>query len=210
MESWNRPARNVLEYIEHSAEVFPSNLAFRDDKTQVTYAELLRQVKKLGYRIAEKVSGMPRPIVVFMEKSVECLVSFFGIAASGNFYVCMDTQMAPERIRKILDSLQPAAVLGRAIQNEEIFSDYAVLDYDELLAAETEEERQKECLQKIRKNMIDADPVYILYTSGSTGIPKGSVISHRSVIDYAYWILSQPYEMGRPCRSFRRSCFLFR
>ena len=78
MESWNRPARNVLEYIEHSAEVFPSNLAFRDDKTQVTYAELLRQVKKLGYRIAEKVSGMPRPIVVFMEKSVECLVSFYG------------------------------------------------------------------------------------------------------------------------------------
>ncbi len=188
MESWNRPARNVLEYIEHSAEVFPSNLAFRDDKTQVTYAELLRQVKKLGYRIAEKVSGMPRPIVVFMEKSVECLVSFFGIAASGNFYVCMDTQMAPERIRKILDSLQPAAILGRAIQNEEIFSDYAVLDYDELLAAETEEERQKECLQKIRKNMIDADPLYILYTSGSTGIPKGSVISHRSVIDYAEWV----------------------
>ncbi len=188
MEKWNGTIRNVLEYIEHSAREYPSNPAFRDDKTQVTYSELLQQTRRLGYQIAKKISGMRNPIAVFMDKSVECLISFFGIAASGNFYVCMDTQMAPERIRKILNSLQPAAVLGKSIQNEKLFSDYLVLDYEELLAAGTEEGKQQECLKNIRRNMIDADPLYILYTSGSTGIPKGSVISHRSVIDYAEWV----------------------
>lgn len=193
MEKWNGAIRNVLEYIECSAKEHPSNLAFRDDRTQVTYAELLRQVRKLGYQIAEKVSETRKPIVVFMEKSVECLVSFFGIAASGNFYVCMDVQMAPERIHKILDSLQPAAVLGKSIQNEKLFSDYLALDYEELLAAEAEDGIQRKRLQEIRNNMIDADPLYILYTSGSTGIPKGSVITHRSVIDYAEWV-SQTFQ----------------
>ncbi len=188
MERLYRKQNNILEYIENAAQRYPENTAFRDDRTQVTYAELLQKARKIGYQIAAKGVGVRRPIVVFMDKCVECLVSFFGVAASGNFYVCIDTGMPPERIRKILGNLRPAAVLGRGIEDGEVFGSCQVLDYEGLLGSEAKEAELSVCLQEIRRSMIDADPLYLLYTSGSTGIPKGSVISHRSVIDYAEWV----------------------
>lgn len=188
MNEQNKPVHHVLEYIERAARQYPQHPAFLDSHTSVTYLQLLGQARKIGYGIAVRVSETRRPIVVFMEKCVECLAAFFGIAASGNFYVCIDTTMAPERIRKILDGLKPIAIIGKSIMQESLFSGYTVLDIEELMHKDTEPSEVSRLLHSIRCKSIDADPLYVLYTSGSTGIPKGSVISHRSVIAYAQWV----------------------
>ena len=104
---------NVLAFIEDAAEQYADKAAFQAENGQITYGQLLEQVNRMGYRLSVRLSAVRKPIVVLMEKCVECLVAFFAVAASGNFYVCIDSKMAPERIGKILENLCPAGIVKR-------------------------------------------------------------------------------------------------
>ena len=177
--------KNILEMLEYSAERFPDKYVFRDENTDMTYAEFLRTAKSIGTDIA-KHGINNKPIAVIAERSAGCLAAMFGVLYSGNFYTVIDSEMPPERVKAIFETLRPAAVVvtkaclsllkkldfnGKAV-NYEIAKD-CPLDGDRLL--------------KIRERMIDSDPAYALFTSGSTGIPKGAVVSHKAVLSYVKW-----------------------
>lgn len=182
---------NILDYLEDAARYYPEKIAFQSVDGQITYAELLEKVNDMGYQLARRFSVVRQPIVVLMDKCVECLIAFFAVVASGNFYVCVDDKMVPERIRKILENLQPAGIIKK--QNgigtgKDSYANIPVMLYEEIVSECADESEALPVLKQIREGMIDTDPLYVLYTSGSTGIPKGSVISHQSVIAYAEWV----------------------
>ena len=56
--------------------------------------------------------------------------------------------------------------------------------YEEIVETETD----GELIEKTLNSVIDTDPIYIMFTSGSTGAPKGVTVPHRGVIDYAIWV----------------------
>ena len=176
--------RNVIEYLRDSVIKYPDKIAFEDDKKSVTFAELERQSKKIASKIIAVCGDIKnKPIAVYMEKSVDCLVAFMGIAYSGNFYSPLDIKSPADRLQRIVDVLDPTAILylDRPVE-------FADADTPQISQKEIDDCPIRDGIENRIKKILDIDPLYVLFTSGSTGTPKGVVISHRGVIDYTEWL----------------------
>lgn len=181
--------RNILEYLESSAARFGDKTAFDDDKSVISFRELEQRAQAVGSVLAPK-GLVRRPAVVFLPKGCGCITAFMGIVYAGGFYCPIDTSMPAERISMIFRTLEPAVVITTERYAPKISGIASGVEIVMLEQAQQSEINHSE-LSSIRRNMIDTDPLYVLFTSGSTGVPKGVLISHRGVIDYIEWVASK-------------------
>lgn len=179
--------KNILSYIEQAGERYPDHIALADETTAYSYQKFLLLAKRIGTRVCH-LGRRNRPVAVFMDKTPECAAAFFGVVYSGNFYVVLDSLMPTERINRIFETLHPAAVITDAAHREQADAfcfDGEILSFEEAAAQPVSEP----LLTAVRDAMVETDPLYALYTSGSTGLPKGTVVSHRAVIAYSQWVI---------------------
>ncbi len=173
---------NILEYLEQTEQRFPNKLAYADEHSNLTFKNIRESAEKIGSHLIEK-GAEHEPVIVYMRKSPETVATFFGIIYAGCYYVPIDDEMPARRIELILENTAARYLIydeSTSDKLEKLNFQGEMISYQEFQTKEA----NKHALHKVRSQALDTDPIYIVFTSGSTGIPKGVVGHHRGLIDY--------------------------
>lgn len=173
---------NVSDYLKNSAEKYDDKIAVIEEDKSITYSEFNDRCKRVGSFLGLR-SFFNEPIIIFMDKCIDTLTAFFGAVYAGCFYSLVNPELPPNRIGSIREVLRSRVVITdeeHMTLAKELFGGLNIYDIRELIKTDINEE----ALAAAEKMHIDTDPLYVNFTSGSTGIPKGVAISHRSVIEF--------------------------
>lgn len=174
--------KNVLEWLEHSAQEHCDKNIYNDIETSVTFGEVENLAKRIGTGL-EKRLQTKAPVAVFMDRQAKTPIGFLGVVYSGRAYAPIDAKLPQQRIEKIIDRLQPEVILTEESFREAVKAyagDREVLIYEDLI----QEEVDDALLAEIREQMNVTDPLYLIFTSGSSGNPKGVMTSHEALMTY--------------------------
>ena len=181
---------NVIEYFEKGAALkCEDKVAVVEQGRQFTFNEIARFAKNCAALILQRTSATRQPVPVFLPKSAQNIVADLGVLYSGNAYANLDIKSPPQRLKGMLDNLNPVVIITSAAQAAPLralgIAEEKLLLVEQAMVPETLYDNA--VLLRRLDAIIDTDPYCIIHTSGSTGIPKGVALNHRSTIDWADW-----------------------
>ena len=181
---WHRetplPACGLHELFEARAAEQPDHVALEYADMTLTYRELDDQANRLAHRLRRMGVRSESRVALYLERSPEAIIGLLGILKAGGVYTPLDTALPPDRIALILADAQPGVILTRhALRSSlpAVTGQVWRLDEDEIAQGSALEETGS-----LGIRIHPGELAYILFTSGSTGQPKGVMVEHRNIV----------------------------
>ena len=200
--------KSVLEWLCDATEKFGENKAYQDEKESVSFSEVLTETVQIGNSIKSRLCdnyemykcGVATgsavdvtPIAVISGRNVHTIMAYLGVVLSGHCYVPVDGTLPDERIESILSVCSPIMVICDKDNFDKINAICGSLSIRVECLEELRDSSERDCISSllITKSLCDAiaqgsvsDSLYIIFTSGSSGMPKGVITGHESLMNY--------------------------
>jgi len=163
---------------------YPNHIALSYDSGSLTYSQLDCLSNRVAHMLIQKGVAKGEFVAIFMERSMEAIVTMLGVLKSGGAYIPLDPEHPDDRNSYIITDTRSRIVVTK---------DHFTSKLSDLLSV-NDSEVEIFCLDKqldlFPEGPVDVtsdpnDMAYVIYTSGSTGKPKGAMIAHAGVVNLA-------------------------
>lgn len=196
-DAWNKASfqaypysRSIPEAFEEQVSLNPDRIALKFADIEWTYRELNEQANQLAWYLHETVKGNNKVIGIMIERSSELIISLLAILKSGHTYLPIDPDYPEDRIRYMLEQSQATMILTNHKHMHK-----AGLAITSCPTQWTEVESVLHNTNYSKCNLqTPYNPeqlIYILYTSGSTGNPKGVMIKSHAFVNLLHWFIKE-------------------
>lgn len=184
--------KTVIDSFEDHVMKHPNRIAVRFNNHTITYNDLNIKANQLANLLKKEKINLEEPVAICFDKSIAMITAIIGIIKAGGYYVPLDPSLPMDRLTKIINQVNPKFLMTDS-KNEYKFKNNSIIKIYNLEKLDYDQYGESNLSTEYTINNL----IYTIFTSGTTGEPKGVQVEHKNVLNHLQGIL-QYMEVNKP------------